>query len=97
VPTSTQQACRAIANRIPADYTETTAVSATDYHKLLALARCIRAHGIPDWPDPNALGEFPIDVRIQLGGKRYFSPAIHACARLEPDPSEGVNIVRARP
>lgn len=97
VPTTTQQACRAIVNRIPPAYTETTAVSAADYHKLLLLARCIRAHGIPDWPDPNPLGEFPIDTRIQQGGKRLFIPAIHACARLEPDPSEGVNLVQARP
>lgn len=97
VPEAAQQACSAIANRIPPDYTETTAVSASDYQKLLALGRCIRAHGIPDWPDPNPLGEFPIDARIQHGGKRLFVPAIHACARLNPNPSGGINVVQARP
>ena len=100
VPTPTQQACRTIADRIPPDYTETTAVSAGDYHKLLTLARCIRSQGIPDWPDPNALGEFPIDSRIQQAmrvNKRAFNPAIHACARLNPNPSGGINVVRARP
>ena len=97
VPPATQQACRSVANRIPPDYTETTAVSAGDYQKLLALARCIRAQGIPDWPDPNTLGEFPIDSRIQQGGKRLFVQAIHACARLNPNPSGGVNVVQAHP
>jgi len=97
VPTATRQACRTIAARIPPDYTSTAAVSPGDFQKLLQLARCIRTHGIPDWPDPNALGEFPINARIQQGGKRLFVPAVHACARLNPNPSGGVNVVRARP
>jgi hypothetical protein len=96
VPPATQRACRTVVARIPPAYTETVPVSASDYQKLIALARCIRAHGIPDWPDPNPLGEFPIDSHIQQGGKRLFVPAVHACARLEPDPSEGINVVRAR-
>lgn len=100
VPTAAQQACRTVAGRIPPDYTETTAVSAGDYQKLLVLARCIRSHGIPDWPDPNPLGEFPIDTRIQQAmqaNKRAFDPAIHACARLNPHPTGGINVVRAQP
>jgi hypothetical protein len=94
VPSATQQACRTITAQIPANYTSTTPVSATDLRKLLTLARCIRTHGIPDWPDPNALGEFPIDARIEQGGKQLFVPAIHACARLNPDPSGGIRVVR---
>lgn len=97
VPAATQQACRAVAARIPAEYTSTTAVSSSDYQRLLGLAHCIRSHGIPDWPDPNALGEFPINARIQQGGKRLFVPAVHACARLNPNPNGGINVIRARP
>jgi len=97
VPPAAQQACRTIAARIPPDYTATTAVSSSDYQKLLRLARCIRAHGVSDWPDPNPLGQFPIDTRIQQGGKRLFLPAIHACARLNPDPSGGLDVVQAQP
>jgi hypothetical protein len=97
VPPATQHACRTVAARIPPDYTSTTAVSSGDFHELLAFARCVRAHGIPDWPDPNALGEFPIDTHIEQGGKRLFVPAVHACARLNPDPSGGIHVVRARP
>ncbi len=97
VPPSTQQACHSILAQIPPDYTSTQPVSTSDFQKLLALARCIRAHGIPDWPDPNRLGEFPIDRHIQLGGKRLFVPALHACARLDPNPSGGIHVVQARP
>ena len=95
VPVSAQQACRRIAARIPPDYTSTTAVSSDDYTKLLRFARCIRAHGIPDWPDPNPLGEFPVNAHIiERGGKRLLIPAAHACARLNPNPDGGIHVVR---
>jgi hypothetical protein len=97
VPVATQQACRSIAARIPPQYTSTAPASSGDYRKLLTFARCVRSHGMPDWPDPNALGEFPINARIEQGGKRLFSPALHACARLLPNPNGGIHVVRARP
>jgi len=97
VPPATQQACSTVAAQIPPDYTSTVAVSSSDLEKLLQLARCIRTHGVPDWPDPNPLGEFPINIRIQNGGKRLFVPALHACARLNPNPTGGVHVVRAQP
>jgi hypothetical protein len=97
VPVATQQACRTIAAQIPPQYTSTTAVSPADYERLLRLARCIRAHGIADWPDPNALGEFPIDPRIEHGGKALFVPAVRECARLNPNPNGGIHVVRAQP
>ena len=96
-PVAAQQACQGIAARIPPGYTTTTPVSSADFQKLLQLARCIRGHGIPDWPDPNPLGEFPINARIESGGKRLFVPAVHACARLTPTPGGGIHAVRARP
>jgi hypothetical protein len=96
VPVATQQACRSIAAELPASYTETPPVSHRTFEQLLQLARCIRAHGVPDWPDPNALGQFPIDARIQQTAKRAVLLGLHACARVNPDPN-GVDIVRARP
>jgi hypothetical protein len=96
VPGPTQRACRTVANRIPPDYAATTAVSTTDYGKLLRLARCIRAHGVHDWPDPNSLGEFPIDRRLQHDGKRVAAAALRACARLNPDPNGGIHVVNAQ-
>jgi hypothetical protein len=97
VPSAIQQACRSVIERIPPNYSETTAVSTADFQKLLLLARCIRAHGTPDWPDPNALGEFPIDRHLQQGGKRLFVAAVQACARLNPNPSGGIDVIQARP
>jgi hypothetical protein len=97
ISAAAKQACRTVADRMPANYTSTTPVSASDFQKLLVLARCIRSHGIHDWPDPNALGEFPIDARIQGGGKALFVPAVHACARLDPNPDGGINVVQERP
>jgi hypothetical protein len=96
IPSSIQQACNAVAAQMPSSYTATVPVSNADYQKLLRFARCMRSH-IADWPDPNALGEFPIDVHIQQGGKRLFVPAAHACARLNPDPSGGIDVIQARP
>jgi hypothetical protein len=69
-------------------------VSASDFEQLAKFARCIRSHGVPDWPDPNPLGEFPIGTRLQHGGKRLFGQAAHACARLNPNPG-GINVVLA--
>jgi hypothetical protein len=93
VPPETRQACQSIANRIPPAYSVTTAVSPSDFAKLLRFARCVRAHGVPDWPDPNTLGEFPINARLQQGGKQRFASAAQACARLNPDPSGGIHMV----
>jgi hypothetical protein len=96
VPASAQAACRSIAARMPADYTATAPVTASDFQKLLRLARCIRVHGVADWPDPNPLGQFPIDRRLQQNGKRLVLPALHACARLNPNPSGGLDVVQAQ-
>jgi hypothetical protein len=35
-------------------------VSTSDMQKLLRWAACIRAHGLPRWPDPNAQGVFHV-------------------------------------
>ena len=31
---------------------------------LLKFARCMRSHGISDWPDPSSDGSFPLDSRL---------------------------------
>ncbi len=100
VPPQVEQECATIAARIPARYTTTQPVPSSDLQQLRRLARCIRAHGVPDWPDPNALGEFPIDARLQGGNgatKIAVESAARACARVNPDPTAGLNVVAARP
>ncbi len=94
VPPATQQACRQVAATIPPAYTATAPVSSSQLRALLAFARCMRAHGIPDWPDPNALGQFRIDQRIFRAGKPLIEGTGHACARLNPNPSGGIDVVQ---
>ncbi|HEX3515688.1 MAG TPA: hypothetical protein VHT26_16970 [Trebonia sp.] len=61
--------------------------TSTAYQKALAYAQCIRAHGIPDYPDPNSQGQFI----IQNGSSDFptESPAVanaasKACRSLIP-------------
>jgi hypothetical protein len=55
--------------------------SGTDQDKAVKFAECIRGHGVPHFPDPDAKGEFAfgIDVRPAVWQK-----AVDACKDLEP-------------
>jgi hypothetical protein len=55
-----QQACQPILARLPAAAQKDQAPSAQDREALLKFAQCLRTHGIPEWPDPQADGSFPI-------------------------------------
>jgi len=94
VPPATQRACAAVERQVPAQYTSTQPVSHADFAALLGLARCMRAHGVPDWPDPNALGEFPLGARILAGGKPLVLHALQPCARAHPIPGGEIHVVR---
>jgi hypothetical protein len=74
---------------------------------LRELARCIRSHGmpgwpdprsngVPNWPDPNALGEFPINGQraAQFKGSANRSP-INACIRYVPGGNQYLRFVAA--
>jgi len=68
-PSSTQSAAGAAAN-------STTAV---------AYAQCVRAHGIPDFPDPDSSGDIPKDAILQLKvSQSLLESATGACANLNP-------------
>jgi hypothetical protein len=47
---------------------------------LLALARCLRAHGITDFPDPNAQGEMTQQM-LNAAGVNVHAPGFFATAR----------------
>jgi len=55
--------------------------SATDQAKAVKFAECIRAHGVPHFPDPDSKGEsaFGIDVSPAVWNK-----AVDACKDLQP-------------
>jgi hypothetical protein len=59
----------------------------TAYQRELAYAQCMRAHGLPSFPDPQSDGTFdsnPAD-RGDFSGPRFLS-ANNACAHLEGPP-----------
>jgi hypothetical protein len=69
-------------------------VSASDMQALLRWAACIRAHGLPRWPDPNAQGVFhvrSVDAGTIATGKRANAACrslrANTLARLDVTPS----------
>jgi hypothetical protein len=54
-------ACQPIEDRYPPNaFRPKEQFSADDLRKLAEYAKCVRAHGIPDFPDPNPAGEFDV-------------------------------------
>ncbi len=60
---ATQQACQSIYNRLPA--TARSSASAPDIAMEIKFAQCMRAHGLTDWPDPDAHGNYPLPADLQ--------------------------------
>jgi hypothetical protein len=61
-----------------------TTAAATPHNGALAFARCMRAHGVPNWPDPNSSGVFDKSKLAQLGVSRPRVRALEggACGNL---------------
>jgi len=58
-----------------------TGKNATGQDEAVKFAECVRAHGVPHFPDPNAKGEFEfgVDVTPAVWGR-----AVNACKALQP-------------
>ena len=54
---------------------------ATKREKAVKFAECVRAHGVPHFPDPGASGDFNFGVDVS---KEVFTAAVNACKSLEP-------------
>lgn len=66
--------------------TTTPGAGLTYYQKTLAFAQCVRAHGVPGFPDPNSQGNFLL--RSNRGfrmGSPQFESANRACEHLLPN------------
>jgi hypothetical protein len=68
--------------------TATTTVTATattkkltDQEKLVKLSECIRAHGVPHFPDPDAKGEYKFGIDVSPA---VWKRAVDACKTLAP-------------
>jgi hypothetical protein len=53
----------------------------TDQDKAVKFAECIRAHGVPHFPDPDAKGDFVFGIDVTPA---VWQKAVHACKDLEP-------------
>jgi hypothetical protein len=66
----TQQACQSIYNRLPPSVRNGSNVP--DIQMEIKFAQCMRLHGLPDWPDPDANGDYPLPPDLITTGK--FGP-----------------------
>ena len=58
-----------------------TATAPTEQDKAVKFAECIRAHGVPDFPDANADGEFVFGINVSPA---VWTKAVDACKALQP-------------
>jgi ubiquitin len=85
-PKSVERACKSILNRLPATASGEQGQLSADVQALLGFARCMREHGIADFPDPLADGRFPLPASLRAGKTPRLVQAMQACRQLNPDP-----------
>ncbi len=54
---------------------------ATKREKAVKFAECVRTHGVPHFPDPDASGDFSFGVDVSAA---VFTNAVNACKALQP-------------
>jgi hypothetical protein len=63
----------------------TPAQQAEAAQAMLSFAACMRKHGVPDFPDPNGQGRFPLGMIGKLGSNpAALATAYNSCKSLEP-------------
>jgi hypothetical protein len=78
-------ACKAIEDKYPPNaFRPKTALSADDLRKLAEYAKCLRAHGLPAWPDPDPDGSFNLDGTSLANGipRTVMGKATQACSSI---------------
>jgi hypothetical protein len=86
IPSQTRQACQSLLDRLVPGADRQEGPTPAQLASLLHFARCMRAHGISDWPDPRPDGTFLPDARISHALKSQFRSQLMACERFNPDP-----------
>jgi hypothetical protein len=85
LPPAAQAACQHIISQLPQAGSSAAPVSQAAYHKWLQFAECMRAHGLPAWPDPRPDGTFPLPESLQTAPSSAIAPAFTACHSLDPN------------
>ena len=89
IPAGVQQACMSLFNQLPPQATESQPPTPQYMRAFLSFAGCVRSHGQPGFPDPNALGQFPIS-----GKSPTLGAAMQACMSLVPGGGSSLQFVR---
>jgi hypothetical protein len=76
-----QRACGAKIRAAEAASSTLPNLSASDMRALLRYAACVRAHGLPRWPDPNAQGVFHVKS-LDAGTREQGNRVNAACNSL---------------
>jgi hypothetical protein len=86
-PASVRRACQAIYDRLPPSARDDEARPPVDMQALLRYARCMREHGVADFPDPDAEGNFraPRGSTGLSPNSPSFQRAEQACRQLDPN------------
>lgn len=94
VPNETRRACQAMFDRLAGNSPNHEPTPA-ELAALLQFARCMRSHGVNDWPDPRPDGTFHPDARLAGSLKSAFRTQLMACSHLNPDPHGRVYFSRS--
>lgn len=80
-----QGTCGSILNRLPASVTGNAPATAARLHELTLFARCMRQHGLPQWPDPQPDGAFRLSGTpyATTGKSPQVLGAMHACSQYD--------------
>jgi hypothetical protein len=84
-PASVRRACQAIYDRLPASARGDEGRPPVDMQALLRFARCMREHGVADFPDPDAQGDFHAQAGATNPKTPVFKGAMEACRQLDPN------------
>jgi hypothetical protein len=69
--------------RSPSANASTTSSESTNAERMLAFSRCVRKHGVSNFPDPDSQGNLPALTQQDLGVSKQTSLAAqHACESL---------------
>lgn len=79
-PESTRQACQHLIPSVSAS----PPVPLAQFRQLVRLAQCIRQHGVPDWPDPDPDGSYPLPPPLSQKKTPAAGRALSACQRYIP-------------
>jgi hypothetical protein len=75
-----QRACKAFA---PPGPLTGQSVSQSDLSRALKFVSCMRSHGVPSFPDPNAQGKFQGGGSLPVNSPQFFA-AFKTCRALLP-------------